>query len=147
MVDDFITRSEFFSSLGQFEERLNQRMDVQFGRFANQLDEKLQAMDARFQSLDGKFNALDGKFNVLDGKFNALDGKFDALDEKVHAGLGSVHARLGSLEHGMNIQFEETRGLIRLSLEGLDALRETTDAGSPMSDTRTRITRPYSTPR
>jgi hypothetical protein len=65
MVDDFITRSEFFSSLGQFEERLNQRMDVQFGRFANQLDEKLHAMDGRFPSLDGKFNALDGKFDAL----------------------------------------------------------------------------------
>jgi hypothetical protein len=29
----------------------------------------------------------------------------------------------------MDVQFEETRGLIRLSLEGLEALRETTERG------------------
>lgn len=29
----------------------------------------------------------------------------------------------------MTVQFEETRALIRLSLEGLDALRETTERG------------------
>ena len=64
---------------------------------------------------------------AFEERLNArFDEKLHALDDKLH---GSLHAGLGGLEHRMNIQFEETRGLIRLSLEGLDALRETTERG------------------
>jgi hypothetical protein len=67
---------------------------------------------------------------AFEERLNArFDEKLHALDEKLEAGLGGVHAGLGGLEHRMKIQFEETRGLIRLSLEGLDALRETTERG------------------
>jgi hypothetical protein len=38
-------------------------------------------------------------------------------------------SRFGRLGQSMKVQFEETRSLIRLSLEGLDALRETTTRG------------------
>jgi hypothetical protein len=36
---------------------------------------------------------------------------------------------MAAFEQRMKVQFEDTRSLIRLSLEGLDALRESTDRG------------------
>ena len=108
MVDDVIRRSEFVQYMEAFEERLNARV-------ASQLDEK--------------FNALDERVHALDGKLDIGLGILHAEVSSVHGEVDSLHAGLGSLEHRMNIQFEETRGLIRLSLEGLDALRETTERG------------------
>ncbi len=40
-----------------------------------------------------------------------------------------IDKRFDSLERYMNVQFEETRSLIKLSLEGLEGLRETTERG------------------
>ena len=44
-----------------------------------------------------------------------LDGRFASFEERIN--------------HSMKVQFEETRGLIRFSLEAVDALRETTERG------------------
>jgi hypothetical protein len=54
-----------------------------------------------------------------------FDQRMDGLEQR----MGGLEQRMGGVEHRMNIQFEETRSLIRLSLEGLDALRETTERG------------------
>lgn len=43
----------------------------------------------------------------------------------------------GAIRGSMKIQFEETHALIRLSLEGLEALRETTERG--FVDVRARL--------
>lgn len=56
-------------------------------------------------------NGNDQQFKSIDRQFKSIDGRFN------------------SLEQYMKVQFEETRGLIRLSLEAVDALRESTEQG------------------
>lgn len=76
---------------------------------------------------------LNERLGRVDGRFDGVDRRFDGIDQ-----------RFDGLEGRMNMQFDETRGLIRLSLEGLDALRETTERGFAESDARIRTTRPCS---
>jgi hypothetical protein len=53
-----------------------------------------------------------------------------AFEERMAMRLDErLNERVGALEQRMNVQFEDTRSLLRLSLEGLGALRESTARG------------------
>jgi chromosome segregation ATPase len=138
MADEMIRRSEFLEYMEAFEERLIIRFQAIDARFDG-IDQRLDAMDARFGGIDHRLDAMDARFDGIDQRLDAMkvrldrsNERFDGVDERfdaVDARFDGMDSRLDRLEHSMTVQFEETRGLIRLSLEGLDALRETTERG------------------
>ncbi|MGH9386036.1 MAG: hypothetical protein ACRD2N_17295 [Vicinamibacterales bacterium] len=93
-----------------------------------------QKIDLLADKIDGLSTRIDGLSTTFDG----LETRIDALTEEV-AGLktdvgelksrvGSVEGRLDDLSMKMSVGFEESHRLVKLSLEGLGALKETTDA-------------------
>ena len=81
------------------------------------LVKKVDSLDKRFDAVDDKFVAIDKKFDAMDQKFDAMDQKFDTLDKNVTSKFGQIMVRL-----------DETNAIAKLGLEGLQGLRESTDA-------------------
>ena len=68
-------------------------------------------------SMEEEIRLLVKKFDSLDKKFDTMEQKFDTLDKSVTSKFGQIMVRL-----------DETHAVAKLGLEGLQGLRESTDA-------------------
>ena len=68
-------------------------------------------------SMEEGLKLLVKKVDAIDKKFDAMDEKFDTLDKNVTSKFGQIMVRL-----------DETNAIAKLGLEGLQGLRESTDA-------------------
>ena len=116
-----------------------------FGTF----ETKLNALDARFSTLDAKIDTVDKKVDGVDAQVGALATRVGALETgisglKAHvstldsnvsslgSAVGKLDARMGTVEKKVDklqVTGEHTQELVKLSLEGLEGLRESTAAG------------------
>jgi chromosome segregation ATPase len=123
-MSDVLKRSEFFEYMQAFEQRLEARFTKIDERFTG-VDRQLTNNDQQFKSIDQHFTSIDQHFTSIDQQFTSIDQQFKRIDQR----FTSIDNRFDSLEQHMKVQFDETRGLIRLSLEAVDALRESTEQG------------------
>jgi uncharacterized protein YoxC len=109
------------------------------------LAEKIDALTVKTDALTVKTDALTVKTDALTVKTDALTVKTDALTVKTDAltvqtdaltvqtdglasDVGGIRSDLDQLSARVSVGFEESHRLMKVSLEGLGALRETTDA-------------------
>ncbi len=78
------------------------------------LVKKVDSLDKRF---DEEFGTIGKKFDAIDKKFDAMDQKFDTLDKNVTSKFDQIMVRL-----------DDTHAVAKLGLEGIQGLRESTDA-------------------
>jgi predicted nuclease with TOPRIM domain len=125
---------EYEMSMEQQIKLLVKKVDSLDKRF-DAVDEKFDAMDKKFTS---KFDAMDQRFDMMDQKFDVIDQKFDAIDHK----FDTMGQKFGALENKVEVldrnntskfaqimvRLDETHAVAKLGLEGLEGLRESTDA-------------------
>jgi predicted RNase H-like nuclease (RuvC/YqgF family) len=81
--------------------------------FQESMDTFKESVDTRFDSIDSKLTTVDTKVTTLDAKVTSLDTKLTTLDTKVDK---------------MQVLLDDTRAIAKLGREGLQGLRESTDA-------------------
>jgi len=72
-----------------------------------------ESVGTRFDSIDTKLTTLDTKVTTLDAKVASLDTSVTTLDSKIDK---------------VQVLLEDTNAIAKLGLEGLQGLRESTDA-------------------
>jgi DNA anti-recombination protein RmuC len=71
------------------------------------------SMEEEIKLLVKKVDSLDKRFDAVDKRFDAVDERFDAVDDKFDQ---------------MMVRLDENNAIAKLGLEGLQGLRESTDA-------------------
>jgi len=79
-----------------------------------------ESVGTRFDSIDTKLTTVDVKVTTLDAKVTTLDAKVASLDTSV--------TTLDSKIDKVQVLLEDTNAIAKLGLEGLQGLRESTDA-------------------
>ena len=124
MADEMM-RTEFLAYMQAFEQRLDTRF--------TKIDEQFKNVDEQFMNVDKRLENVDKRLENVDKRFGSVDKQLQNNEKQ----FTSINERFDSLEQTMKVQFEETRGLIRLSLEAVGGLRETTERG--FSDVRAEV--------
>jgi len=85
----------------------------EFRNFKESMEGFKESMDTFKESVETRFDSIDTKLSTVDAKVTTLDSKVTTLDTKID-----------------KVQFllEDTRAIAKLGLEGLQGLRESTDA-------------------
>ena len=91
------------------------------------LDTKVTTLDTKVTTLDAKVTTLDAKVTTLDAKVTTLDAKVASLDTSVTT-LDTKVTTLDSKIDKVQVLLEDTNAIAKLGLEGLQGLRESTDA-------------------
>ena len=76
-------------------------------------------MEEQIRSLAKRFGGFETKLDSIDSRLDSMDSRLDSMDSR----LGSMDSKLDSI----SIRLEDTNRIAKLGLEGLEALRETTD--------------------
>ncbi|HYU79467.1 MAG TPA: hypothetical protein VEK56_10815 [Vicinamibacterales bacterium] len=132
-MDDEMTRQEFAAYMTAFEKRLDARFDQLekrvtggFAETERRFAEAEKRVTSEFAETDRRFAEAERRvvagFAETDRRFAETDRRF----EEVHARITAAEQRL---DQRLTIGFEEATRLTKLSLEGLEVLRERTDRG------------------
>jgi hypothetical protein len=105
-------------------ENLRHSTEVDPAHSSHQLMAEDDATMADDMSVEKKIELLAEKIDALTVKTDALTVKTDGLTSD----LGGIRSDLDQLSAKVFVGFEESHRLMKVSLEGLGALRETTDA-------------------
>jgi predicted nuclease with TOPRIM domain len=79
-----------------------------------------ESVETRFDSIDTKLTTVDTKVTILDTKVANLDTKVTTLDTTVT----TLNTKIDKVQ----VLLEDTHAIAKLGLEGLEGLRESTDA-------------------
>ncbi len=93
------------------------------------LSTKLDGVSTRVDGLSTKFDGMSTRVDGVSTRLDGLSTKFDDLSTRVNtvsADVTSLKGDVGELKTKVAVGFDETHRLIRLSLEGLAGLEETT---------------------
>ena len=83
------------------------------------IEEQVSLLVRKFGTFETKLDAVDDRLGAVEKKIDTIDRKVDALADDV----GTLRTQVGTLR----TQVEDTNRIAKLSLEGLAALRETTE--------------------
>jgi len=95
------------------------------------LEKKIDLLVDKVEGLSTTVEAMSTHLNSLDGHVVAIKGEVVALKDETGGLRGEVVAikgEMGELKSRVSVGFEESHRLLKLSLEGLGALEETTVA-------------------
>jgi len=99
----------------------------EFRGLKESVETRFDSIDTKLTTVDNKVTTLDARVTTLDAKVTTLDGKVVTLDTKVMT-LDSTAMTLGTKIDKVQILLEDTHAIAKLGLEGLQGLRESTDA-------------------
>ena len=126
-IDEKLVKiDERFDLVDKKFDKVDERFDL--------VDKKLDKVDERFDLVDKKFDKVGERFDLVDKKFDKVDEKFDLVDEKfdkVDGSLDEVKESLGEVEKTLGqirVRLDDTNGVAKLGLEGLQGLRESMEA-------------------
>jgi outer membrane murein-binding lipoprotein Lpp len=86
------------------------------------LEKKIDLLVERFDGMSTAVDSLSKKVDGLEAKFGGLEVKVEGMSTKVDG----LAAGVGELKTKVTVGFEESHRLLKLSLEGLAGLEETT---------------------
>ena len=88
--------------------------------FQESMETFKESVETRFDSIDTKLTTVDTKVTTLDTKVTTLDARVTTLDTKVT----TVDRKIDKVQ----VLLEDTHAVAKLGLEGVQGLRESTDA-------------------
>jgi chromosome segregation ATPase len=99
----------------------------EFRSFKESVETRFDSIDTKLTTVDTKVTTLDTKVTTLDAKVTTLDAKVASLDTSVTT-LDTKVTTLDSKIDKVQLLLEDTNAIAKLGLEGLQGLRESTDA-------------------
>jgi len=100
---------------------LEKKIDLLVDKF-DSMSTKVDGLAAQFDGMSTKVDSLSTKVDSVSGKVDSLSTKVDTLSTDVT----KLNGEFGDLKTKVSVGFEETHRLLKLSLEGLAGLEETT---------------------